>query len=99
MTNYERLQRLTEAELAEWMSQRIDCPLCPVSRPICAANDTCIQAWIDYLTEEESEYLKQKKKLVSFLGCRSQLWKEWQIQTIHRFIQFERGIKNENNFV
>lgn len=68
MTNYERLRNMTEAELAEWMSQRIDCPLCPVSRPICAANDTCIQAWIDYLTEEESEYLKQKKKLVSFLG-------------------------------
>lgn len=66
MTNYERLRNMTEAELAEWMSQRIDCPLCPVSRPICAANDTCIQAWIDYLTEEESEYLKQKKKLVSF---------------------------------
>lgn len=71
MTNYERLQRLTETELAEWVSQHIDCPLCPVSRPICAANDTCIQAWIDYLTKEESEYLKQKKKLVSFLGCRS----------------------------
>lgn len=61
MTNYERLRNMTEAELAEWVSQRIDCPLCPVSRPICAANDTCIQAWIDYLTEEESEYLKQKK--------------------------------------
>lgn len=68
MTNYERLRNMTEAELAEWVSQRIDCPLCPVSRPICAANDTCIQAWIDYLTEEESEYLKQKKKLVSFFG-------------------------------
>lgn len=68
MTNYERLQRLTETELAEWVSQHIDCPLCPVSRLICAANDTCIQAWIDYLTEEESEYLKQKKKLVSFFG-------------------------------
>ena len=44
MTNYERLQRLTETELAEWVSQHIDCPLCPVSRPICTANDTCIQA-------------------------------------------------------
>ena len=68
MTNYERLRNMTETELAEWVSQRIDCPLCPVSRPICAANDTCIQAWIDYLTEEESEYLKQKKKACEFFG-------------------------------
>lgn len=28
MTNYERLRNMTEAELAEWVSQRIDCPLC-----------------------------------------------------------------------
>lgn len=56
MTNYERLRNMTEAELAEWVSQYIDCTLCPVSPPTCDVTRTCIQAWIDYLTEEESEF-------------------------------------------
>lgn len=56
MTNYERLRNMTEAELAEWVSQYIDCTLCPVSPPTCDVTRTCIQAWIAYLTEEESEF-------------------------------------------
>ena len=54
MTNYEKLRNMTVAELADWITQHIDCTLCPVSHQICTASLTCVQAWIDYLVDEES---------------------------------------------
>lgn len=54
MTNYEGLRNMTNAELAEWVGHCIECPVCPVDPSVCHASRTCIQAWITYLTDEES---------------------------------------------
>lgn len=52
-TNADRIRSMTDEELGEWLLKNAACP-CAAMNGGCALNDdTCRQAWIEWLKEEE----------------------------------------------
>ena len=55
MTNADRIRSMTDEELGEWLLKNAACP-CAAMNGGCALNDdTCRQAWLDWLKEEVKE--------------------------------------------
>lgn len=61
VTNYDRLISKTPEELAEWISERIDCCVCKSTHNTeedecpCRPHQACVDFWLDWLKQEAAD--------------------------------------------
>lgn len=52
MTNADRIRRMSDEELAEWIFEHTDCIACPQNKD---CDDLCAEHWLEWLKKEVEE--------------------------------------------
>ena len=55
-TNADRIRAMTDEEMAEFMSNKVDCQYCNVKTEWCSESEiACRRGWLDWLKQEAEE--------------------------------------------
>ena len=71
MTNYEEIKAMGRHELAEFLSSIMDGQKCPASEKFCDGQRCCVDAILNWLTDEPVDSAKGRESMKPHTGARN----------------------------